>query len=157
MFVSKEREAMMAARVAKVAKLSRTKAVKASFILISAAAMLVGGAAAHAQQGSTLATAPTGSITDITVFQVKPERADAFMNVMRTNIAHSRTEDGNLGFDVYSASKGQGVTVYVLERWRDAAAQKQHAQQPTLIALHKAFATDLIGHPQSSVVTPVAP
>lgn len=130
--------------------------VKRCLAAAGTAAVLLGAVAAHAQSGGA-STTPTASITAITVFHVKPERADDFMQVMRANIVHSRTEDGNLNFKVFSAKEANALTVYVLETWKDADVLKQHSKQPTLVALHKTFATDLIGHPQSSPVQEVAP
>jgi len=79
------------------------------------------------------------------------------MKAMRANIVHSRSEDGNVNFKVFSATEGNALTVYALETWKDADVQKQHSKQPTLVALHKTFATDLVGHPQSSAVHEVTP
>ena len=128
--------------------------IKQHLLVCGAAISLVAGSAAFAAQGTPTATS---GITSVTIFSVKPDRAEDFMTVMRANIAHSRTENGNLGFNVYQQTKDKAITVYVVETWADADAQKAHAKQPTLIALHNAFEKDLVAHPQSSVVQPVSP
>ncbi len=130
------------------------RVIRRPLLAIGAAVSLMASGAAIAAQGSQT---DVSGITSVTIFSVKPDRADAFMAVMRANIVHSRSENGNLGFHVYRQTKDQAVTVYVVETWADTDAQKAHAKQPTLIALHKAFADDLVTHPQSSVVEPVAP
>jgi len=130
------------------------RVIKRHLLVGAAALSMMAGSAAFAAQATPTAA---GGITCVTIFSVKPDRVEDFMTVMRANIAHSRAENGNLGFNVYQQTQDKAVTVYVVETWADTAAQKVHAKQPTLIALHKAFADDLVTHPQSSVVQPVSP
>lgn len=60
-----------------------------------------------------------------------------FLDTMRTNIAESRKEEGNLGFDAYTV-EGGGSTVIVFERWASQAALENHFTLPHLKAVNAA-------------------
>lgn len=97
----------------------------------------------------------SGPVELLTELHVKPNELAPFMKVMRANVAHARTEPGNIGFDVFQSSDKQ-PTLYVLEQWQDPKFTKAHLQEPTLLAMHKVAKTDLTGTITPMVLHPLS-
>ncbi len=86
----------------------------------------------------------SGPVEMLTELHVKPAALKPFLKVMRENVAHARTEPGNLAFDIFQ-TRDDATTLYVLEQWQDPKFAKAHLTQPTLLAMHKAAKEDLTG------------
>jgi quinol monooxygenase YgiN len=64
-------------------------------------------------------------------FQLKPERTQAFIDLMKQHAALSRQEDGCQQFDVLQAHD-EPNKVFFVESWRDAAALEVHSKVPRM-------------------------
>lgn len=64
---------------------------------------------------------------------VKPEHAEAFAEATRRNHEGSRTEPGNLRFDVLQ-SEDEPTRFVLVEVYRDAAAAAAHKETPHYLA-----------------------
>lgn len=64
-------------------------------------------------------------------YQCRPGMRDAFLKAIAAEgiDAASRAEDGNIRYDYYQPAAG-GDELFLLEKWRDAAALSAHADQP---------------------------
>lgn len=135
---------------------------RATPLRVITSALIATAAASYLPSASAaLALPESGPVTLMTITHVKPAAKQDFVDVMGKNVAHSRTEPGNLRFDVFVNDQGNGksrdVTVFILESWKDAAAMKQHWKEPTLLALHDAVKRDAAKPPASTVVEPLQP
>ncbi|MFC3750112.1 putative quinol monooxygenase [Paenibacillus sp. GCM10012306] len=59
------------------------------------------------------------------IIQVKPERREQFLTVVKPLIASSQSEEGNLSYELYEQS-GQDNVFIMVENWRDAEAVTAH-------------------------------
>jgi (4S)-4-hydroxy-5-phosphonooxypentane-2,3-dione isomerase len=64
-------------------------------------------------------------------FEVKPERRNQFIELMKGHARLSRSEDGCQQFDVLLPQNDQSH-VFLVEAWRDQAALDVHAKLPRM-------------------------
>ena len=114
-------------------------------------------AAAGPDPAASAETAPEAQ--QVALFSILPIRADAesvFLPVMLGNVQRSREEPGAIGFDVFQPEAG-GSTLYLFERWRDAAAVERHFATPNLQAVERALPAALGGEAVSLTLKEVPP
>ena len=71
-------------------------------------------------------------VVSVTIW-VKPEHAEAFLVETLKNARGSRTEPGNLRYDV-SRTEGQPATFFLYEVYKDKDALAAHQQTPHYLA-----------------------
>lgn len=60
-------------------------------------------------------------------FQVNPEKEQAFLEEIRSLIADSRKEDGNISYDLMKSTE-QENTYTMVEVWQDQASVEAHGK-----------------------------
>lgn len=68
-------------------------------------------------------------ITIVAKINLKPGMKQAFIEATRGLIAGSRSEAGNISYDLYEEAGGADVMCFI-ENWRDAAAIEAHNNSP---------------------------
>ncbi len=97
-------------------------------------------------------SAPAAHVFNI--LPVKPDALAGFLPVMQANAKASRSEAGNISFDVFQSEEG-GNSLFLFESWKTRDAHKAHMQLPHLKAVEQKAATDVAGTPTSVWVTDV--
>jgi quinol monooxygenase YgiN len=81
---------------------------------------------------------PMSRLMLVVEFEVKPERRQQFIDLMRGHAQRSRSEDGCAQFDVLVPGNDERH-VLLVEGWRDAAALDVHSKGPMLAQTRETY------------------
>ena len=85
-------------------------------------------------------------ITIIASFELKPECVEEFLAQAEECIAGSRSEEGNISYDLY-VSRENSCKYFFVENWKDEEAIQSHNATPHFQKFSGAFAPMLAGAP----------
>ncbi|EQC0711800.1 putative quinol monooxygenase [Listeria monocytogenes] len=86
---------------------------------------------------------------------VKKEQTEAFLQAAKEVIAASRAEAGNHGYELVQSTENETV-FYMLEKWADMDAIRQHNDSEHFKKFQKAAADFVAKELEISVLTPLA-